>query len=647
MLVWNNFLGIQIHSFMRFPPNTGLRFHLMLLVVLAILPMFGLLLYHAEEERERELLALKEETVRLAETSAGSVSNVIEGTRQLLFSMAHFGPVCAKNGPESSALFTKLLNNTSFFYNLGLSEGEGLNIASAVPGEGIVGSDHSAFTRLQQNRDFSIGAFSHGKTAHDPFLVLAYPLPDQPADKPAAAIYASLKLETLQRCISGLRLLPKSVIVIVDRNGVELARNPDPNKWVGHKANSWMKLQAKGLQSGFIETMGVDGVTRLYYYVPVPDSDNGLFVNIGMSKDAILATLRAGFYRNLLILDLFTLLALGCAWFFADYSVLRYVKRLSSASRQLAQGKWDTRARLTGGARELQQLGRAFDDMATTLREHRDRLELRVEQRTRQLSQFNESLKEEIEERKQAQAVSLKLMGNLERSNKELEQFAYVASHDLQEPLRLVSAYTQLLLQRYRDKLDTEAEPITKFITEGVSRMQRLIQDLLSYSRVSNQSQTLSLAEAELILQTALRNLAMVIREQKAVVTHDPLPVLMCDPTKLGQLFQNLLSNGIKFHGEEPPRIHVGVCKTEDEAAWLFSVSDNGIGIDQEYFDRIFVIFQRLHTRSKYPGTGIGLAICKRIVEQHEGKIWVESAPGKGCTFYFTIAIKPHILEAI
>ena len=232
----------------------------------------------------------------------------------------------------------------------------------------------------------------------------------------------------------------------------------------------------------------------------------------------------------------------------------------------------------------------------------------------------------------------------LARSNEALRQYAYVASHDLQEPLRLVSAYTQLLLQRYRDKLDAEAEPITKFITEGVTRMQRLIQDLLSYSRVSNQNKALAFADAELALQTALRNLEMVISEQQAVVTHDPLPALLCDPTKLGQLFQNLISNGIKFRGEEPPRIHIGVRKTDDEKAWLFSVSDNGIGIEQEYFDRIFVIFQRLHTRSKYPGTGIGLAICKRIVEQHAGTIWVESAKNKGCTFYFTIAMSSKMI---
>ena len=620
-------------------PAIGLRFRLMLLVVLAMLPMFGLLLYRATEDRNRKLRELEDEAIRTAEMSAGSVSQVIEGIRQLLFSLAYAEPVRAMNGPAASAHFAKLLKNSASFHNIGLAQPDGLNIASAVPaGAGFNRSDRPYFARLQQRRDFTVGEYLVSKITGSPTVIFAYPLPEQPAEKPVAAVYGALNLASLQHCISGHQLLSKSVIIVVDRNGVELARNPDPEKWIGHQARSWIALQARNNQNGFVETAGVDGVTRLYYRTSVPNSDHGLFVLVGVPKSAMLSAMRSGFYRDLIILDILTLVALGGAWFFADYSVLRHVKRLTAASRQLAQGKWEAHARLTGGARELQQLGRAFDEMASALREHRDRLELRVEQRTRQLSHANESLQAEIEERKQAQAVSQKLLANLERSNKELEQFAYVASHDLQEPLRLVSSYTQLLLQRYREKLDAEAEPITKFITEGVTRMQRLIQDLLSYSRVSSQSQSLSLADTETILETALRNLAMVIREQKAVVTHDPLPTLLCDPTKLGQLFQNLISNGIKFRGEKPPHIHIGARKAEDESAWLFSVSDNGIGIDPEYFDRIFVLFQRLHTRAKYPGTGIGLAVCKRIVEQHGGKIWVKSDKGAGCTFYFTIA---------
>lgn len=249
----------------------------------------------------------------------------------------------------------------------------------------------------------------------------------------------------------------------------------------------------------------------------------------------------------------------------------------------------------------------------------------------------------DITKRKQAEVKLAEQAVELQRSNLELEQFAYVASHDLQEPLRLVSAYTELLLQRYRSRLDLEADPLVNFITEGVTRMQRLIQDLLAYSRVSSRNKPLALAPSQKALDMALQDLAMAIHEQHALVTHDVLPELVCDGKQLVQLFQNLIGNALKFRRpEEPPLVHVGARRTGDGNAWLFSVRDNGIGIEMEFYERIFVIFQRLHSRKKYSGTGIGLAICKRIVEHHGGRIWVESQKDLGTTFLFTISTKPH-----
>ena len=245
----------------------------------------------------------------------------------------------------------------------------------------------------------------------------------------------------------------------------------------------------------------------------------------------------------------------------------------------------------------------------------------------------------DITERKQAEDHLKAALAELERSNKELEMFAYVASHDLQEPLRLVSAYTQLLMQRYRAKLDAGADPIVGFITEGVSRMQRLIQDLLAYSRVNTRPKAFGRADCEKVLVQTLTNLSVTIREQQAVVTHDPLPAIKGDEVQLGQLFQNLIGNAIKFRRQEPPSVHLSARKTDDGAAWLFSVRDNGIGIEAEFYERIFIIFQRLHNRTKYSGTGIGLAICKRIVERHGGRIWVESKKDQGSAFSFTIPI--------
>lgn len=929
------------------PRASGLRFRLMLLVVMAILPMLGLLLYQAEKDRELELQRLDEESIRIAEFSAGSIGQVLEGTRQMLRTLAFTEPVRAMDSSAANPLFADVLKKSENYANLGLTRGDGLIMASALPAEGVIYTiDSPWFTRLQQTRKPSLGNFQQEKVSGKACVIYGWPLSAEIPGQPLDSLFVTLNLSALQKCISQPKLPHQTAIVVLDRNGIELARHPDSEKWVGRQAKSWEALQKLGAQpGGFVEAKGLDGVFRRYYYLPVPESDDGLFIAVGMAKQVMLARITADFQQNLLWLAVFTLIAVGSAWLIADWSVLRYVNRLTMAARRLARGDWETRASMEGGARELQQLARAFDEMAAALCQNRDWLEERVEQRTLQLSRSNENLRMEIAERKQMQealfqeqhllqmlmehipayefiyfkdaesrfirichsmakrlglkdpseavgktdfdffghdhadkareeeqqimrtgrpieareeietwpdrpptwavttkiplfdhdghvigtfgisrditemkrkadlslraqrtlllvskmtgddfdsflnwcvemdaqvmeiarisvwwlaedgseivcaeafdsitgehtrnarlqrgdypryfaaldenrvlaaddtaldgrtaefsqnylapqgivslldvpirqrgrvvgilchehigtpriwdsieqdfAVSLadmislalesderkraetgskKLLHDLERSNKELEQFAYVASHDLQEPLRLVSAYTQLLLQRYRDKLDADADPIVNFITEGVNRMQQLIQDLLAYSRVSSRNKPLTLTKSETALENALRNLGVALRESQAEVTHDELPTLFCEASQLTQLFQNLIGNGIKFHGDQPPRIHVSAEKIDDGAAWRFAVRDNGIGIDPEYFERIFIIFQRLHTRSKYPGTGIGLAICKRIVEQHRGKIWVESCKGNGATFFFTIPTNPDTL---
>ncbi|HLI27393.1 MAG TPA: PAS domain S-box protein [Chloroflexota bacterium] len=236
---------------------------------------------------------------------------------------------------------------------------------------------------------------------------------------------------------------------------------------------------------------------------------------------------------------------------------------------------------------------------------------------------------------KQTAAALAQQTVELARSNAELQQFAYVASHDLQEPLRMVASYTQLLARRYRGQLGPEADEFIAFAVDGAQRMQRLINDLLAYSRVGTQGRPLEPVDCGRVVDQVLADLGAAIAESGAVITREPLPVVRADPSQLGQVFQNLLSNAIKFHGTAPPRIHVGAAREGDE--WRLWVRDNGIGIAPEYAERIFVIFQRLHTQQEYPGTGIGLAICKKIVERHGGRIWVESAPGAGATFYFTL----------
>ncbi|MGC2891200.1 MAG: PAS domain S-box protein [Candidatus Acidiferrum sp.] len=242
----------------------------------------------------------------------------------------------------------------------------------------------------------------------------------------------------------------------------------------------------------------------------------------------------------------------------------------------------------------------------------------------------------DITTRKKAEANLLNKVEELNRSNEELGQFAYIASHDLQEPLRMVASYTQLLSRRYKGKLDSDADEFIAFAVDGAGRMQRLIQDLLAYSRVGTKGQELLATSSEEALQQALINLRGAIAERGALVTHDPLPNVLADEMQLVQLFQNLVGNAIKYQNSGIPKVHITAAQNGRQK-WTFSVRDNGLGIDPQYFEKIFGMFQRLHKREEFAGTGIGLAICKKIVERHGGNISVESEPGHGSTFRFAL----------
>jgi PAS domain S-box-containing protein len=251
----------------------------------------------------------------------------------------------------------------------------------------------------------------------------------------------------------------------------------------------------------------------------------------------------------------------------------------------------------------------------------------------------------DVTERKAVEKALKDKTDELARSNEDLEQFAYVASHDLQEPLRTVTSYVQLLARRYQGRLDSDADEFIGFAADGAVRMWKLINDLLTYSRVGMRGNELEPTDSEAVLAQSVNDLKVSIEENGALVTHDPLPTVMADLPQLGQLFQNLIGNAIKFRSNEPPRVHISASRNGN--GWTFSVRDNGIGIAPEYSERIFVIFQRLHSREEYAGTGIGLAICRKIVDRHGGRIWVNSEVGKGATFYFILpAVKTELLSS-
>jgi PAS domain S-box-containing protein len=243
----------------------------------------------------------------------------------------------------------------------------------------------------------------------------------------------------------------------------------------------------------------------------------------------------------------------------------------------------------------------------------------------------------DITEQKQLEQALAQRAADLERLNTELQQFGYVVSHDLQEPLRTITNFIQLLAKHLHGTVDAQAAELISFVVDGTQRMQTLITDLLAYTRVSGPVQSFAAVDGEVLLAHVLGDLQLAIQDQGAEVTHDGLPTVQGDAGQLGLVLQNLIGNALKFRSAAPPRIHIGARR--DGRHWVFAVRDNGIGIEPRYRERIFQVFQRLHTRSEYPGTGIGLAICKKIIERHGGRMWVESEQGKGATFFFTLPI--------
>ena len=369
-----------------------------------------------------------------------------------------------------------------------------------------------------------------------------------------------------------------------------------------------LRLALSG-NNGVVEALDYRGTTVMAAYQFMPDIDWGLVVK--MDKTEVFAPVRLMGIVAIIVGCICSVVAAGIGIPFA-ISTTRPIRDLKLAVERFVSGDMEYRVN-TGRKDELGVLAGSFNHMA-------------------------EKLSEEISGREQAQENLKQVVEELERSNKELEQLAYVASHDLQEPLRMVASYVQLLQRRYKDKIDDDANDFIAYAVDGAKRMQGLINDLLSYSRVGSRGKDFDPIDCETVLDRVVCNLEASIKGSGAVVTHDSIPTVMADRSQIVQLFQNLIGNAIKYCNEDIPSIHISA--KENGKDIIFSVNDNGIGIDPQYYERIFTIFQRLHGKEEYSGTGIGLAICKKIVKRHGGRIWLESQPGKGATFYFTIPKK-------
>lgn len=442
----------------------------------------------------------------------------------------------------------------------------------------------------------------------EPYLIASIPAPN------ASVIVARVNMTPLWEFIADLRFGQTGLTYLADSQGKIIA-HPDPNvaakKALDERPAWFANLNFRDVRYGDYHNVHNEPVVVAAAVVP---EVNWVVITELTTAEAFANSRRAYFILGGGMLA-FVILMMWASAEWLEGLILLPVERLRDGAIRIGQGDLTHRIEFVRND-EMGQVAVAFNQMATELAELYESLEQKIAERTAQLEeQTNE----------------------LARSNAELAQFAYVASHDLQEPLRMITSYLQLLQRRYAGQFDKDAGEFIAFAVDGAARMQQLIRDLLTYSRAGTRTQPLRTADCQVILQQVLDNLQMAIAESGVHITYEPLPTVVGDPTSLGQLLQNLLANGMKFRSERTPAIHVGVRHLAPSQEWLFTVADNGIGIEHEYYERIFLIFQRLHTRSEYPGTGIGLAICKKIVDRHGGRIWVESVVGQGTTFYFTI----------
>ncbi|HXJ61763.1 MAG TPA: ATP-binding protein [Verrucomicrobiae bacterium] len=614
----------------RHPFFSQLRVRLLALVLLAILPALGLVVYTAWEQRRAAMKEALLAAQRVVSFAASSQKQHVEASKQLLATLTQLKEVRPDHASEAEVLFRNLLQVHAVYANIGGIDADGYLFASALPHTNrVYVGDRSYFQVARDTLKFAVGEYQTGRVSGKPTMNLAHPIKDPATGQFLGVVFVALDLAWLTQLAARAELPDGSTLTAVDRNGTVLVRyalNATMERdWVGQSITNRTRvtmLMRQGQDLMGVAT-GLDGVKRLYTSTPLSRT-GGLVdahVIVGIPVSVAYAAAHHTLVQNLIFLGIVSVLALGAAWIASDVFVLRQVRGLVSAARQMRHGDLSARSGVGHAPGEIGQLAQSFDEMASTL-------EGRVADLQRaeaELKGFNEELEQRVVER----TLELK------RSNEDLEQFAYVASHDLQEPLRMINNYLQLLQQRYQQQLDAPGREFVGFALDGAKRMQQLIQDLLTYSRVGTHGKemvTTSCAEA---LEHALANLRMAITEAQAEITHESLPALRGDPIQLTQLFQNLVGNAIKFRGSGPPRVQIGAQRKG--ADWEFHVADTGIGIAQQDFERIFVVFQHLHSSEKYPGTGIGLAVCKKIVERHGGRIWVESKLGKGTTFRFTL----------
>ena len=560
-------------------------------------------------------------------------SSLVEGARQVLLSLS-LSPLVS-DPAACNTLFASLKDIYPMYSTIAAARPDGQVYCSTLADATRPSlSDRDYFVQAVQTGEFSVGEVVTGRISHDTVIPMALPVLDD-NQNPNLILLASIDMEKMLNYIDHLNLPKNSAMLVVDQNGKIVMRYPDSARWTGQALPDTPIIQKilKDPGEGSAEVLGVDSVQRLYAFTPLLTSKNNhVYIIVGIPSALAYASPNAMLRTNLIWIGLIALIALAVAWFGGDYFFLRVVSL--TAERDEAESK---------------------------LRDINAELEARVDQRTQELAHANLTLQNELVERKRVlaelrqQGAEMKvLVAALERSNRDLQDFAYIASHDLQEPLRKIQAFGERLSRKYDSILGEEGQDFLQRMNTSAYRMQVMINDLLAYSRVSTKGDVFSPVDLNKVAREVMLDLEIRLHETQGQILISTLPVIDADPSQMRQLLQNLITNALKFHCPGiPPVVRISIASQTPQSAAdgtkmvNICVQDNGIGFEEKYTDRIFQPFQRLHSKNQYEGSGIGLAICRKIAERHGGYITAHSQPGQGSCFNVIIPLQQDQKELL
>jgi len=595
---------------------------------MAALPALALTIFTGIEQRTQAEANVKQNALQNVQFAASKHELLIESTRVFIISFAHSVNPKDVGIVECGHLFTHLQETHFPFYSaFYVADLDGHILCTIEGGEVPDDLAHcSHYQNLIAAEDFEISEYHICRNSGKGVISMGYPIFDYD-DVKIGVINISIDLKWFGEFAQEANLPPGSTLTVFDKTGTILAYYPDPDLWVGEKIpEGSVEIQMLSLWQGTVRSVGLDGVDRLYAFQPLSGSEESVFISVGIPATNAFEEVNRAMTRNLTMTLSVTVILILAAWFLGGWVIMRPIQDLVETTQELADGNLDVRLSPNAESGEFGILVNSINEMAGAL-SLREREQIEAENAIREYA------------------------ADLERSNRDLQDFANIASHDLQEPLRKIGNFSDILVQRYSQDLDETAQDYLNSIQVSVLRLHDFILALLNYSRLSTKTQPSERVDLNETVQTVLNDLDLQIEQADAVVRVEDLPTINADPVQMHQLFLNLIGNSLKFRKPMTRTMIDITCwdfknmsanptdSEHDPGFYKIIVSDNGIGFDDKYVNKIFQPFQRLHHFNEYNGSGMGLSICRKILERHGGDITAKSAPDKGATFIITYPV--------